>query len=132
MEEARGGAVFPGNVCTSAQDWGKCSHFGAFTKSLKDSLEGELRNGFHIDVDKEDDDDEDDDCRKLVRIPHLFIPANGKLRATVIISPPPKAKLGSKYQFTIMQNLGATVIGGSTYEVRIPPAEEGIHECSAS
>ncbi len=65
-----------------------------------------------------------------MRIPHIFIPANGKLRAALIVSPPSKAKPGSKYQFTIMQNVGDTVLGGSTYEVRIPPAEVGIHECS--
>jgi hypothetical protein len=99
---------------------------------VEDSLAGELRDGFHIAVDKEHNDDDDEDCRKLklVRIPHLFIPANGKLRATLIISPPPQARPGSKYEFTIMQNIGDTVIGGSTFEVRIPAAEVGIHECS--
>ncbi len=100
---------------------------------IEDSHSGELQHHFHIEVDKEDDDNEvDDDCRKLklVRIPHIFIPANGKLRAALIVSPPSKAKPGSKYQFTIMQNVGDTVLGGSTYEVRIPPAEVGIHECS--
>lgn len=95
--------------------------------SVKDLVRGEWRYHFHIE--KGDDDDEDDD-QKMMRIPHILIPANGKLRAALIISPPPKAKPGSRYQFNILQSLGTTVIGGSTYEVRTSPTEVNMHECS--
>jgi photosystem II stability/assembly factor-like uncharacterized protein len=95
---------------------------------LKDLLKEEWQYICHII--KDDDNKDDDDCKThVVRIPRVLIPANEALRVTLFIWPPITAKPGSTYQFTIMQGLGDTLIGGSTYEVRIPPAEIPLHEC---
>jgi hypothetical protein len=57
-------------------------------------------------------------------IPDILIPARNKIQATLIVSPPPKAKAGSSYRFVIMQRQKKMMmlIGGSTYEIRIPAA----------
>ncbi len=60
---------------------------------------------------------------KLTRIPDVLIPAGKKVQAAVVIEPPPTAKPGSSYQFTIQQHQKGVLIGGSTFEVRIAPAE---------
>jgi photosystem II stability/assembly factor-like uncharacterized protein len=56
-------------------------------------------------------------------IPDIMIMPHGKIQATLMISPRPNAKPGSTYRFIIMQRHKEIVMGGSTYEVRISPAE---------
>ena len=57
-------------------------------------------------------------------IPDILIPASDKIQSTLIFSSPPKAKAGSSSRFVIMQRQKKMIItGGSTYEIRIPPAE---------
>lgn len=60
---------------------------------------------------------------KVAHIPSLLIPAGEKVRTAVIISPPPKARPGSSFRFAVQQRQDGIIIGGSTYEIRIAPAE---------
>jgi photosystem II stability/assembly factor-like uncharacterized protein len=93
---------------------------------FKDLLKEEWRYACHMIM---DDDDEDDGQRDVVRIPRVLIPAKRALRTTLLIAPPPNVKPGSTYRFTVMQGLGETIVGGSTYEVRIPVTETPLYEC---
>jgi hypothetical protein len=56
-------------------------------------------------------------------IPDIMIGPLAKIQATLIISPPPKGEPGSVYRFVVIQRCKETIMGGSTYELRIPPAE---------
>lgn len=60
---------------------------------------------------------------KVTRIPDVLIPAGKKVSAAVVIEPPPTAKPGSTFRFTVQQHQKGVLIGGSTYEIRIAPAE---------
>ncbi|HVG32873.1 MAG TPA: hypothetical protein VM911_07330 [Pyrinomonadaceae bacterium] len=60
---------------------------------------------------------------KLTRIPDVLIPAGKKISAAVVIEPPPTAKPGSSYRFTIQQHQKGVLVGGSTFEIRIAPTE---------
>lgn len=56
-------------------------------------------------------------------IPDIMIGPLDKIQATLIVSPPPKGEPGSAYRFVVMQRCKETIIGGSTFELRIPPTE---------
>jgi hypothetical protein len=56
-------------------------------------------------------------------IPNILIPAQNKIQATFVVSPPPGAKPGSIYRFSVMQRQKNTITGGSTYEIKILPTE---------
>jgi hypothetical protein len=60
---------------------------------------------------------------RVAHIPGVLIPAGEKVRTAVIISPPPNAKPGSSFRFAVQQRQDGVIIGGSTYEIRIAPAE---------
>jgi photosystem II stability/assembly factor-like uncharacterized protein len=60
---------------------------------------------------------------KVTRIPDVLIEGGKRVRAAVVIEPPPTAKPGSTFRFTVQQHEKGVLIGGSTYEVRIAPAE---------
>jgi photosystem II stability/assembly factor-like uncharacterized protein len=53
----------------------------------------------------------------------LLIPPGRKLRAKVAISDLGKTKAGGSYRFSVLQKTGDALVGGITYEIRIPPAE---------
>lgn len=100
---------------------------------LEAALLEALLGGCHIEIGSDDDDDVDHghDGHEPVRIHRVFIPANDRLRATLLVTTSPAtARPGSTYQFTVTQHVGATIMGGSTYEVRIPPAQVAFYECS--
>jgi len=60
--------------------------------------------------------------RRLAVVPRLLIPAGERIRTALVVTPPPKAPPGSVYRFALLQKQGSITIGGSTYEMRIPPA----------
>ncbi len=66
--------------------------------------------------------------RRLADIPGIVIAAAEKLRAALIVLPPAKAKPGSIHRFTVIQRQGTVIMGGSTYEIRIPPAEVSVRK----
>ena len=59
----------------------------------------------------------------VAHVPGVLIPAGEKVRTFIIISPPPQAKPGSSFRFAVQQRQNGIIIGGSTYEIRIPPVE---------
>lgn len=69
------------------------------------------------------DDNDEAVLQESARIQRILIPASGKIRTALIVSPPADAQPGSTYRFAIKQYLGDTLLGGSTYEIRIPPVE---------
>lgn len=56
----------------------------------------------------------------------IWLPAGGKIRARLILLPGPGAKPGRSYRFTILQRFRKIITGGSTYELRMPPAEVNV------
>jgi hypothetical protein len=55
--------------------------------------------------------------------PHrVLIPARSRVRANVSLVLPNSVKPGDAFRFSVIQRRKRLIMGGSTYEVRVPPA----------
>jgi hypothetical protein len=61
--------------------------------------------------------------RPVATVSGLFIPAQKHVVAAVVIATPNSTPPGAVYRCSIAQRSAETIVGGSTFEVRIPPAE---------
>jgi photosystem II stability/assembly factor-like uncharacterized protein len=90
---------------------------------LKDKVRGISKKGLEYDFSMKGGSTAHPEDKGIEIIPDIMITPLGKIQATLLISPPPKAEPGSTYRFVIMQRHKEIIMGGSTYEVRITPAE---------
>lgn len=63
----------------------------------------------------------DDPCRRLARIPDLLVHPAKPLRIGIVVQAAAGARPGETGRFSIVQLADGAVIGGSTFELRIPP-----------
>ena len=90
----------------------------------KDKVQGIAKKDWEYDFTLKGGGDAAYSENKGLEIIHeVMIPPSSKIQATLVISPPPKAEPGSTYRFAILQRYKETIMGGSTYEVRICPNE---------
>jgi len=52
----------------------------------------------------------------------VLIPVRSRVRASVSLVLPNTVKPGDAFRFSVIQRLKGRILGGSTYEVRVPPA----------
>jgi hypothetical protein len=64
---------------------------------------------------------DDDPCRRTPAIPGLLVPPGKPLRVGIVVRAGRRARPGDTAQFSIVQRTGDLIVGGSTYELRIPP-----------
>jgi hypothetical protein len=62
-----------------------------------------------------------DPCHRSARLPDLLLNPEQPLRVGVVVQPPAGAKPGETSQFSVFQVADGRIVGGSTFEVRIPP-----------
>jgi hypothetical protein len=51
----------------------------------------------------------------------VLIPAHSRVRANVSLALPTSVKPGDAFRFSVIQRRRGGIVGGSTYEVRLPP-----------
>ncbi len=69
------------------------------------------------------------DGTSLATVPGVLIPPGEVIHGAVVIVPG-KGKPGAMYRCSILQRDGNTIVGGNTYEIRVPPAEVVVTEPS--
>ena len=52
----------------------------------------------------------------------VLIPARSRVRARLSLALPSKVTPGDEFRFSVIQRRKNRIMGGSTYEVRVPPA----------
>jgi hypothetical protein len=65
---------------------------------------------------------DDDPCRRTPTIPGVLIHREGPLQVGIVVRQSRNARPGDKARFSIVQRAGDLVVGGSTFELRVPPA----------
>ena len=63
-----------------------------------------------------------DDCDQHLVIPGVLLQPGKPLKVGVVVRQSRGAKPGDKSVFSLLQRVGDTIVGGSTFELRIPPA----------
>jgi photosystem II stability/assembly factor-like uncharacterized protein len=64
----------------------------------------------------------DSEEARLPELHGVLIEPGETVQAEVVVIPPKDPRPGSAYRFSVVQKMGARLIGGSTFELRIPPA----------
>jgi hypothetical protein len=64
---------------------------------------------------------DDDDCDRHRVVPGMLLHPGKPLRVGVVIRQSRSAKPGNKSMFSLLQRVGDRIMGGSTFELRIPP-----------
>ena len=63
----------------------------------------------------------DDPCHRAPTIPGLLVRPQKPLRVGIAVRAARAAKPGETAHFSIVQRMGNVTVGGSTFELRIPP-----------
>lgn len=61
--------------------------------------------------------------RRMATLPQLFIPPQGKLQVALVLSQPKNSRPGAVYRCSIQQRHAGTIVGGNTFELRVPPLD---------
>lgn len=61
--------------------------------------------------------------RRVSTVPGILVPALGKVEAALVIAPPRTAQPGARYQCAVLQRQAGAIVGGNTFELRIPELE---------
>jgi hypothetical protein len=64
---------------------------------------------------------EGDPCRRTPTIPGLLVQPGEPLRVGIAVRAARRSRPGDTARFTVVQRTGGLIVGGSTYELRIPP-----------
>jgi hypothetical protein len=61
--------------------------------------------------------------RTIAEVPGIMVPPGKPLRAALVVDPGKAARAGTVFKCALLQRQGGVLVGGNTFELRVPPTE---------